>query len=345
MSFRDWLSEYRSSKAREHTPVYNHDRASMDEVKHYYMAYVLKKGLTPYFANRSVVTSVERVLDVCHCIDDESGEQAPCSRDHRGRFKWEVRGYRTSIAEDSSIQTNKFYYRAPNVVLATGTFDKPNSLRVPGERLPYVLHSITELENKIRSELGPTSDPVVIIGAGLSAADAILYALSHGIPVVHVFRRSASDPQIVYKQLPTKLYPEYHRVHSLMAAEESEDGQYKAYPQSSIGQFMSDRNLTIRNLHTNMDTVLQVSCAVVLIGSRPDLSFLPGDGKNLGRVPGMPIDSKHNPIDVDPMTYQSTHDPGLFALGPLTGDNFVRFLRGGALAITAHLWRQREGLL
>ncbi|ELU05894.1 hypothetical protein CAPTEDRAFT_87031, partial [Capitella teleta] len=59
MSFRDWLSEYRSSKAREHTPVYNHDRASMDEVKHYYMAYVLKKGLTPYFANRSVVTSVE----------------------------------------------------------------------------------------------------------------------------------------------------------------------------------------------------------------------------------------------------------------------------------------------
>ena len=322
------------------------NRASMDEVRNYYMDYVRTKGLTQYLRNHSTVTSVERVLDVCHCVDDESGEQAPCSRDHSGKFKWEVRGYRTRTDSQGETSTEEFYYRAPSVVLATGTFDQPNRLGVGGEQYPYILHSITDLEEKIRSgDLTPHSDPVVIVGAGLSAADAILYAVSHDIPVIHVFRREANDPQIVYHQLPTLLYPEYHRVHDMMKAEESLDGRYKAYASYSIGEFLCDGKVIIRGQQSGCDTILQTSYAVVLIGSKPDLSFLPRDGRNLGIIPGMKIDSKHNPIEIDQMTYQSMREPGLFALGPLTGDNFVRFLRGGALGITAHLWRRRAGKL
>lgn len=33
--------------------------------------------------------------------------------------------------------------------------------------------------------------------------------------------------------------------------------------------------------------------------------------------------------------------PGLYALGPLVGDNFVRFIIGGALAITSHIYKQK----
>ena len=34
---------------------------------------------------------------------------------------------------------------------------------------------------------------------------------------------------------------------------------------------------------------------------------------------------------------QSIHQRGLYAMGPLVGDNFVRFLQGGALAITSNI--------
>ena len=35
---------------------------------------------------------------------------------------------------------------------------------------------------------------------------------------------------------------------------------------------------------------------------------------------------------------------GLYAMGPLVGDNFVRFLQGGALGITSHILRKRKNL-
>lgn len=76
---------------------------------------------------------------------------------------------------------------------------------------------------------------------------------------------------------------------------------------------------------------------MICIGSHPDLSFLRGLERNIGVYPGLPIDCKRNPIAIDFSTHESVREPGLFALGPLVGENFVRFLQGGALAITNHL--------
>ena len=66
-----------------------------------------------------------------------------------------------------------------------------------------------------------------------------------------------------------------------------------------------------------------MSYILVLIGASPDLSFLAEAGHQLGRVPGAVI-GRNNPIDIDVFSHQSTNIPGLFAMGPLTGDNFVR---------------------
>lgn len=52
--------------------------------------------------------------------------------------------------------------------------------------------------------------------------------------------------------------------------------------------------------------------------------------------------SRTNPVDVDVFSHQCTAVPGLYAMGPLIGDNFVRFIQGGALAITNHAQRKRE---
>ena len=64
---------------------------------------------------------------------------------------------------------------------------------------------------------------------------------------------------------------------------------------------------------------------LVLIGSAADLSFLGDTARRLGVAgPGLPI-SRTNPVEVDVFTHQTTALPGLFALGPLIGDNFVRW--------------------
>lgn len=66
-------------------------------------------------------------------------------------------------------------------------------------------------------------------------------------------------------------------------------------------------------------------------------------GIGLGIEPFKPIDSKTNQIDVDKFTNEVQGMPkGIFAMGPLVGDNFVRFIPGGALAITSTLHQEND---
>ena len=331
---------------QKHSQKVQSNRANVEDVKQYYIEYVQAMGIDQYFRNHCTVTSVQKVMDVCHTIDDESGEQVPCSRDHSNKIKWEVCGFVTSAGEQGQAECSEFCYRCNSVVLATGTFDLPNRLHVVGEHFSYVRHSYMELESAIEaSELHSASDPVVVVGAGLSAADAILMALNQKIPVVHIFRRRTDDPGHVLKKLPEAVYPEYWRVYRLMSGELEADG-YTPYAQHRVAEFLADGQIVLQHTkHQGCDIILKTSLALVLIGSRPDLSFLRKSGTNLGRVPGKPIDSINNPIDTDLFSFQNEYECGLYAMGPLVGDNFVRFLRGGALGIAADLWKKREGKL
>lgn len=63
----------------------------------------------------------------------------------------------------------------------------------------------------------------------------------------------------------------------------------------------------------------------------------------LGEDPLKPIDCKSNPIAVNKYTNEVQRTArGLYAMGPLVGDNFVRFISGGALAITSALHREND---
>lgn len=75
------------------------------------------------------------------------------------------------------------------------------------------------------------------------------------------------------------------------------------------------------------------------LGSKPDLSYLGEYATKLGKMSGKPIDGRSNPIDVDDITYEVIKSPrkGLYAMGPLVGDNFVRFIVGGAFGIAANI--------
>ena len=112
-------------------------------------------------------------------------------------------------------EVRPFQYLTKNIVLATGSYDKPNILDIPGESSDFVVHSLKEMEDRIVS--GDVDDgPIMIVGAGLSAADAIIAALDKGLDVIHVFRRSADDKRLIFSSLPKAIYPEYHEVHRMM---------------------------------------------------------------------------------------------------------------------------------
>ena len=101
---------------------------------------------------------------------------------------------------------------------------------------------------------------------------------------------------------------------------------------------------TAINIHTKCYAKFRfilASSDVVLIGASPNLDFLEEQGCNLGIVLDKPI-SRNNLVDIDLFSHESVRQTGIYAMGPLVGDNFVRFLQGGALAITNHILKQKH---
>lgn len=121
--------------------------------------------------------------------------------------KWLVKGYDHETGQSVT-------YSCDYLVLATGANDLPNRLEISkmGEDPSWLLYDLRTLEQKLDERLrdGETDlDPVLIVGAGLSAADAVIAVRGRNIPVVHVFRSKTAD---LNKQLPENMYPEYHKV-------------------------------------------------------------------------------------------------------------------------------------
>ncbi len=311
-------------------------------------------GLEKSFACGTTVTSVSRV-------SFESG----CS-------VWKIQGLqrKASSGEGDEVIEVPFSVYAENVVLATGTHDIPVRLGVEGENLPFVCHSFWELEAAISSgRLDCASEPVLVVGAGLTAADAVIAAHHLNTTVYHAFRRPVNDPALIFNQLPKLLYPEYHKVHQMMSQQQHNVGEtvvnqsnqplsspadstssntcypgYLSFPKHCVTAFRSDGKCVLKD-EGGKQTVLQVSMALVLIGAHPNLSFLPEHGRPLALDSEEPISCRRNPLDVDPYTYECVKEPGMYAMGPLVGENFVRFLKGGALAIACDIARKQSNKL
>lgn len=219
---------------------------------------------------------------------------------------------------------------AKNLVLATGVNDIPKKLNIPGENLDYVQHAF--------SKISPNNTaPILVVGAGLSAADAILHALSNRLPVIHAFHQDTSDHKLIYHNMDPKMYSEYVRLFQLMCGKCS-DPHYTPLPQHTVEKFSPQRVCTLKNNKENYTRDITISQAFVLIGGQANLEFLPECmSHQLGVKPHQPIEPKKNPIYLDAYTFEAEQFPSLYAIGPLAGDNFVRFVLGGALGITKHL--------
>ena len=96
------------------------------------------------------------------------------------------------------------------------------------------------------------------------------------------------------------------------------------------------------NTSSHLETFekFKVSLVAVLIGASPNLDFMAEQGRELGIIADESI-SRNNLVDIDLFSHESITQSGIYAMGPLVGDNFVRFLQGGALAITNHVLKKK----
>jgi len=335
LDFKDFLDERRMmSGDPDH---YNaEERARVSHVTEYYEYYVQKKGLQKNFINGCLVTSVEKLAVHPMHVDEESGEAiCNCSRDgdHKHEDMWEATCL--DLNEDSKTSGQVFRIRAKNIVLAVGTSDLPNTVPAPGTNLEFVKHCVKNVAKEL-DDIEEGSDTVLVVGAGLSAADAIQTAHKKGLNVMHVFRETpCGNPVQMMKKLPKAIYPEYVQMYELMCGDLETDW-YRPYPHFKITEFLENQRVMLENELGDQE-ILEASIVLLQVGTSPDLSFMPLQGTNLGVVDGKKIDLKHNPLDVDPFTNESCSEPGLYGIGPLVGDNFVRFITGGAVAITQHI--------
>lgn len=86
-------------------------------------------------------------------------------------------------------------HRAGRIVIATGYYDNPNRLGVPGEDLPKVSHYYSESHPYFRKK-------VAVIGGNNSAAESALELYRSGAEVTLIHRGEAMGRQIKYWVLP-----------------------------------------------------------------------------------------------------------------------------------------------
>ncbi len=149
-------------------------------------------------------------------------------------------------------------HRARKVILATGYYDIPNRLEVPGEELPKVLHYYKEPH--------PYYDhDVAVIGAKNSAAIAALELHWTGARVTLIHRGAAISDSVKYWIKPNI----ENRIKS---------GEITGYFHATVREIRQD-SIVVATPSGNV--VLKNDFVFALTGYRPDLEFLAAHGIEL----------------------------------------------------------------
>jgi bacillithiol disulfide reductase len=179
--------------------------------------------------------------------------------------------------------------QARKLVVATGYYDLPNRLNVPGEDLPHVSHYYTEPHPFWRQD-------VVVIGGKNSAAEAALDLYRSGARVTLVHRGPELGSTIKYWVRPD--------IENRIKA-----GQVRALFQTRVVRIEPDR---VHVTGPEGEKILPAVQVFALTGYHPDFAFL--------RQLGVELDAATNKPAVDPQTLES-NVPGLYLAGVVIGGN------------------------
>lgn len=283
-----------------------YERPRRPHVSAYYAAYPERTGLCDALYNETIVTSVSRL---------DAGGYSIAGTDRSGR---------------------PFTTSCENVVLACGLFT--HLIEPPPILSRYVGYPATPLRM--------SNDPILIVGSGFSAADAIVHNL--GIrPVIHLYKWDKADYISPLKHCHRSSYPEYadiYRRMKLSANGASSFDDYEGFADCTITQvtevdgrhditFVSDDSRETRR------TVL-VGEIAVLAGRRTSLDFL--EPKILR---ALQIDSHEGWLEKTGLRDQIeargaalTVDGGkILCIGSITGDSLVKFMFGAVFGAAAKI--------
>lgn len=179
-------------------------------------------------------------------------------------------------------------YTAAYVILATGFYDIPVLLDVPGEQLPKVTHYYKEPHFYAMQK-------VIVVGASNSAVDAALETWRKGAEVTMVIRGEGIGPRVKYWVKPD-------------IENRIREGSIKAYTHARL----TDIRPNEADIQTPEGKVtLANDYVIALTGYRPDFDFLRRTGIRLSD------DTRLQPF-YDPGTME-TNVPNLFLAGVICG--------------------------
>lgn len=159
---------------------------------------VLEKGLLTngvyYFPQNMVFFSTPDLLeigDIPFIISDEKPKRVDALK-----YYWRVaQHYQLNVKLNTKVesvaktgnqftlQTSSGEFQSKTVILATGFYDHPNMLNVPGEYSPHVSHYYSDPHKYIKKK-------VAIIGANNSAVEAALELFRYHVDVTLIHRGS-----------------------------------------------------------------------------------------------------------------------------------------------------------
>jgi len=158
---------------------------------------------------------------------------------------------RTKEQQRFFVTTNKDVYTADYIIIATGFYDIPYKLNVPGEDLPKVTHYYKEPHFYAFQK-------VIVVGASNSAVDAALETWRKGAEVTMVVRKDQIGPRVKYWVRPDIV----NRIN---------EGSIKAYFNSTIKE--------IRVSEVDIQTpegpvTIKNDWVIAMTGYQPNLEFL-----------------------------------------------------------------------
>jgi thioredoxin reductase (NADPH) len=196
----------------------------------------------------------------------------------------EVRGERGSF----TVVTDRGEHRAGHVIVATGFFDLPNRLNVPGEDLPKVTHYYREPYPYVRQK-------VAVVGARNSAAKAALDCYRHGAEVTMIVRSPVLSDKIKYWIRPDL----ENRI---------KEGSIRAYFSTAIDAI---RESSIALTTPDGPHEIANDWVLAMTGYHPDFSFLEKLDLDFAD------DGFRTPI-YDEATFETTR-PGVYIAGTVCG--------------------------
>ena len=187
------------------------------------------------------------------------------------------------VVHTTNLHGHSCEYHARKLVLATGYYDRPNYMNVPGEDLPKVMHYYREPHPFFRLN-------VLIVGGKNSAAIAALELWRHGARVTLVHRGPAISNSVKYWIKPD-------------IEKRIEDAQIDAFFNSQLVEITPD---TVVIETPDGRKTLKNDFVFAMTGYHPDFQFLESMGIHFQGEARLP--------DCNPETLES-NVPGIFLAG------------------------------